>query len=78
MIHTDGRPTVVTAQNTVDVVVVNHGTLFTFQPLTSAARTWIQESVEEDAQYLGDLLCVEHRYAFDLADGLLDAGFVLR
>lgn len=57
-----------------DVTVEDHGSLAIFQPLTPAAREWIDENVQEDAQWWCDGLVVEPRYADDLADGMMDAG----
>jgi hypothetical protein len=60
-----------------DVLIANEGTLFLFSPLSRAAREWIDEHVQDDAQWFGSALIVEHRYAPGLARGLTDAGFVL-
>ncbi len=60
-----------------DVIVTNCGSLFTFQPLTQEAKNWIEERVSDDAQFLGDSLCVEHRYAGDLASGMILDGLEL-
>ncbi len=59
-----------------DVLVTNHGTLFTFEPRTDDARTWIADHVGE-ATWIGGALVVEHRYAHDLAAGMRGAGLVL-
>ena len=62
-----------------DVLVANEGTVFLFNPLTAKARQWINEHVQaEDYQWLGTTLVVEHRYAWGLAEGMKDAGLVLR
>ena len=47
-----------------DVLVDNVGTLYTFCPLTLRAKEWIDEHVEDDAQWFGHALIVEHRYAW--------------
>jgi len=60
-----------------DVLVANEGAIFLFSPLNSAAREWILERVEADAQWFCSALVVEHRYALGLAQGLIDAGFVI-
>ena len=60
-----------------DVIVRNEGSIFLFQPVTSRARAWIAENVQPDAQWLGDALVVEHRYAIELATAMRDAGLVL-
>ena len=60
-----------------DVVVNNVGTLYTFCPLTLRAKEWIDEHVQDDAQWFGHALIVEHRYAWGLAQGMKDDGLVL-
>jgi hypothetical protein len=58
-----------------DVRVENHGTLWSFTPLTDNAQAWFSEHVcAEPWQWLGPSLCVEHRLAPDLAEGLVLAG----
>lgn len=61
----------------VDVVVENHGTLFLFRPVSDQGKQWIEANVQDDAQYMGDALVVEHRYARDLAAGMQAEGLVL-
>jgi hypothetical protein len=60
-----------------DVLVNNVGTLYTFCPLTVRAKEWIDEHGQDDAQWFGHALIVEHRYAWGLAQGMKDAGLVL-
>ncbi|MFZ0806647.1 MAG: hypothetical protein WAN03_10715 [Candidatus Sulfotelmatobacter sp.] len=62
---------------TPDVLVNNVGTLYTFCPLTLRAKEWIDEHVQDDAQWFGHALIVEHRYALGLAQGMKDDGLVL-
>jgi hypothetical protein len=62
---------------TPDVLVNNVGTLYTFCPLTLRAKEWIDEHVQDDAQWFGYALIVEHRYAWGLAQGMKDDGLVL-
>jgi len=65
-------------RNTPDVLVRNEGTVFVFCPLTERARAWIDENVQtEPWQWFGNALVVEHRYAWGLATGMKEAGFVL-
>ena len=61
-----------------DVLVNNVGTLYTFCPLTLRAKEWIEEHVQDDTQWFGYTLVVEHRYAWGLAEGMKDAGLVLQ
>jgi squalene cyclase len=60
-----------------DVLVANEGTVFLFNPLTARATEWIDEHVQDDAQWFGSTLVVEHRYAWGLAQGMKDDGLVL-
>lgn len=60
-----------------DVHVVNHGSIFTFEPRTRVAREWIADHVSDPVWFSGTI-AVEHRFARDLADGMLDAGLVVR
>ena len=69
------RPNALTG---LDIKVYDHGSLWGFQPISSDAKTWIEENVQDDAQWWGDQLVVEHRYVVDLVDGMLDAGLTLR
>jgi hypothetical protein len=60
-----------------DVTVENHGTIFLFRPWTDAAREWIEEHVDGEALWFGGALAVEHRYAYDLAHGMLNDGLTV-
>jgi hypothetical protein len=62
---------------TPDVLIANEGTVFVFCPLTIAAKQWIEGNVQPDAQWFGNSLIVEHRFAWGLAVGMKDAGLVL-
>jgi len=62
---------------TPDVLVANVGTLYTFCPLSERAKEWIDQHVQDDAEWFGHALVVEHRYAWGLAQGMKDAGLVL-
>jgi hypothetical protein len=53
-----------------DVTVTGEGTVCLFQPLTHAAEDWMEEHVVGETQWFGSALCVEHRYAGDLAQGM--------
>lgn len=57
-----------------DVSVTNQGSIILFHLLTDAARTWVDEHVSDDAQFFGNGLVVEPRYAQDLADGMAGDG----
>lgn len=47
------------------------------QPLTQAARDWIADHVDDEAQYWGDALVVEPRYVEALATGMAEAGLTV-
>jgi hypothetical protein len=58
-----------------DVVVRNHGTVVLFELRSPAAREWVDENVQtEPWQWLGRSLGVDHRFAGQLTDGMIDAG----
>jgi hypothetical protein len=61
-----------------DVTVEGGGSIFLFRPHTDAATDWIEEHVQPDAQWFGGGLVVEHRYARDLADSMLQDGLDVR
>lgn len=62
-----------------DVVVENHGSLFTFTLCTEAAREWVEENVEIPGYMWSNRItfACEHRYAHDIASGMGDAGLVV-
>jgi hypothetical protein len=70
--HTSGSSP--TEKPVIDFVVRGEGTIWLFNPLTPAAFQFLSEHIQEDAQYLGDSLAVEHRYVYDLLLGLREHG----
>ena len=60
-----------------DFQVENHGSIFLFRMNTPAAQAWVSENVQDDAQFFGDALVVEHTYARGLAAGIIADGLVL-
>jgi len=59
-----------------DVLIENHGTIITVEPLTAKARAWINGNVSaEPWQWLGARLAVDPRCVEGLAGGLDEAGF---
>lgn len=66
-------------QSKADVLVENHGSILTFQPLTRRAEEWIKEHISTEGFHPNwPTLVVEHRYAGDLATGMQTAGLVVR
>jgi hypothetical protein len=59
-----------------DVRVRNEGSIFLFCPRTPAAKRWIDENVQPDAQWFGDAIVVEWRFAGELAAAMREAGLV--
>jgi hypothetical protein len=58
-----------------DFTIQNEGTILLFRPLTDACRQWLEKNVQNDAHWFGEALVVEHRFAGNLAVGLIEAGF---
>jgi hypothetical protein len=62
----------------VDFRIEDHGSIVVVQPLTPQAGEWIEENVPtEPWQWLGGGLCVEHRYAEPLIEGIVEDGLSL-
>lgn len=59
-----------------DVVVENHGTLFTFILCSEVAEDWVDENVEIPGPMWTNrrTFACEHRFAHDIAVGMQDAG----
>lgn len=62
----------------IDVRIENHG-LYTFEPLTPAAKAWIEDNVEAESwQWLGGRLCLDdRRLAMDLTQRMVDDGLIV-
>ncbi len=61
-----------------DIQIENHGSIVLFQPMNKEAKAWINDHVQDDAQWFGRALAVEPRYAADLAQGMVEDGLVVR
>ena len=57
-----------------DFIVRDEGTIWLFTPLTPAALQFLSEHIQEDSQYFGHLLAVEHRCVEGLLVGLQENG----
>src|SRR5258708_25709009 len=62
--HTSGSSP--TDKPVFDFVVHDEGTIWLFNPQTPAAFEFLSECIQNDAQYFGPSLSVEHRYVYDL------------
>jgi len=58
-----------------DFVVSGGPSVYLFRPTNEGALEHLQENVSEEAQWLGDGLCVEWRYAAELVTALRSEGF---
>lgn len=66
-------------EDKVDVTITRQGTLMGFTCHTDAARDWFKENVHTEVwQYTGDTLWVDHRFAWELAEGAMEAGLEVR
>lgn len=57
-----------------DVQVINQGSIVLVKPLTTAAEAWIDDNVQDDAQWFGKALVVEPRYIAYLVEGMVAGG----
>jgi hypothetical protein len=61
----------------VDFSIEDHFSLVLFRMNTPAAHAWVSDNVQDNAQFFGDALVVEPRYARDLAAGIIEAGLAV-
>jgi hypothetical protein len=66
----------VQAVRRIDFAVRDEGTIWLFTPLTPSALRFLSEHIQDNSQYFGDSLVVEHRYVKDLLLGLSEHGLV--
>jgi hypothetical protein len=64
--------------STVDVHVINHGSIILFHLNTPEASAWVEGNVTAEAQFFGTALVVEPRYVVDLVAGMREAGLEVR
>ena len=60
-----------------DVEISNHGSLLLFHLLSDRATEWVDENVSDERIMFGCAIVVEHRYAFDLARGMIHDGLAV-
>lgn len=59
----------------VDFEVTDHGSIVQVHAKTQEAKDWIDENVEAPAyMWSGEVLNIEHRFADDIINGMLNAG----
>ena len=62
-----------------DFLIVDHGTIWKFYPETEEQREWLETHVDAEGwQWMGTALCVDHRPARVLLDGLIGCGKKVR
>jgi len=57
-----------------DVFIENHGSLVLLRPASDLARGWIEDNVNDEAQFFGGALVVEPRYVENVVEGMLADG----
>ena len=63
--------------NETDFIVRPHGTVWTFEPKTESAKSFVHTDLEVQGwQWLGPAFGVDHRLATDLVAALEGEGFV--
>lgn len=64
----------------VDVLVSGGGSLFVFSMISDSAKSWAEENISREGfqPNFPNQVYVEHRYAHDLAQGLISSGLVVR
>ena len=57
-------------------IATNRDGRFTILPLSIDAESWLRTNADDTAAWRGDELVVEMRDFFDLADAVVEAGFL--
>ena len=60
-----------------DFTIENHVSLYLLLPHTEEARTWIATHISPDHQSWGSGIVVEHRYIWNIADGIRNDGLTI-
>jgi hypothetical protein len=56
----------------------NHGSVFLLIPVTQSAQSWVEENLQSDAQWFGGGVVVEHRYIWEILEGIQNDGLVVQ
>lgn len=63
----------------VDFTVQGEGSVYLLQPLTPAAKEWIESHLATQSwQRFGTAIAIEHRYICDIVDGIKADGLAVR
>ena len=57
-----------------DIWILPQGTLTLVRPLTQRASEWISQHAQDDFQWFGPALVIEHHYLANLLDGMIQDG----
>jgi hypothetical protein len=57
-----------------DIWILPQGTLTLVRPLTQRASEWIKRHVQDDSQWFGPALVIEHHCLADLLPGMIRDG----
>jgi hypothetical protein len=57
-----------------DIWILAQGTLTLVRPLTRRANEWISRHVQDDFQWFGPALVIEHEYVAKLLNGMIEDG----
>jgi len=60
-----------------DFQLIRQSTIFLLEPLTDAARTWVEEHISADATRFGPAIVIEHRCITDIVTGICNAGLTV-
>jgi hypothetical protein len=60
-----------------DVEIVNEGSLFVFHLFSPEALTWTDEHIPTKARMTGSTFWVEHRFAEEIAAGMVADGLIV-
>lgn len=61
----------------IDFYVRIEGGIVLFTPVTGEALDWVDEHLPDDCMTFGDAYVVEHRYAYDIMQGIINDGLTL-
>ena len=64
--------------NTHDFTVNDQGSIVLLVPLTPQAETWVKDNLPEDRLTFGLSVVIEHRYADDIIQGIINDGLRIR
>jgi hypothetical protein len=55
----------------------DEGSIVLLTPITAAANDWVQEHLPGDAMRFGHSIVIEHRYADDILNGIVNDGLLI-